>query len=149
MDCTVLPKEWDDVESVRERVRGGLGLVSIEQGSGSVKIPRCVDNSDLLVPILAQIGAGSRLAEVDCLREAVAKVYQTYSREVTDDVVDDDAWAIRDMVFFIKRKTQREEVSLANWLALNGSILVLSCFVSFGIVSQLLVSQYEDSLKKS
>lgn len=134
MDCTILPKEWDNLESLRDRVRGGLGLVSIEPGSNGVKIPRCCANSDLLVPILAQIGAGCRLAEVDYLREAVAKVYQANSREVTDDVVDDDAWAIRDMVYFVKRKTQREEVSLANWFALNGPILVLSCFVSFGIV---------------
>eukprot|EP00435_Cladocopium_sp_Y103_P018035 s328_g4.t1 len=117
VDCTVLPKEWDNLESLRERVRGGLGLVSIESGSNGVKIPRCVNNSDLLVPILAQVGAGCRLAEVDGLREAVAEVYQANSREVTEDAIDDDAWAIRDMVFFVKRKTQREEVSLANWLS--------------------------------
>ena len=64
-----------------------------------------------MVPILAQIGAGSRLAGIEDLRSAVSQVYSMNNRESSEDDVDDDAWDIRDMVSFIKRKTRREEVS--------------------------------------
>lgn len=118
VDCAALPKEWDDVETIRERLRAGNTLVSTA-GGPSVKITRCVANSDVLIPVLAQIGAGARLAEVDGLREAVAATYQSNSRDVQDSVVDDDAWAIREMVAFIKRKAHRQEPSLANWISID------------------------------
>lgn len=110
VDCATLPAEWDANEALRDRLRGGKPLVSDDQGK-AIKIPRCVENYELLIPILAQIGGGSRLAEIDGLREAVAQVYGKNQRQVSEDIVDGDAWSIRDMVSFIKRKTQRAEVS--------------------------------------
>lgn len=128
VDCTILPKEWDGVEAIRDRLRQGQNLVS-SSGGPNVKISRCVANSDVLIPILAQCGAGARLAEVDGLREAVATTYQSNNRDVQDSIVDDDAWSIREMVAFVKRKTHREEPSLAIWTA-NG-VMFLCLFLYF------------------
>ena len=110
VDCSDLPKEWDGTETIRQRLRDGGKLVSQEKGK-DVKIPKCSANYDVMVPILAQIGAGSRLAGIEDLRSAVSQVYSMNNRESSEDDVDDDAWDIRDMVSFIKRKTRREEVS--------------------------------------
>ena len=114
VDCSTLHEEWDGSEEVRARVRKGDGLLS-EEGGKDMKIPRCVANSELLIPILLQIGAGCRLAEIEGLREAVKKTYDLNQRSVTEADIDEAAWGIRDMIFFVKRKTQREEVSKAAW----------------------------------
>lgn len=113
VDCTLLPSEWDSVEAIRERLRNGKPLIVSEDSMSTVKIPKCSANQDVLIPILAQVGAGYRLAEIDGLRDAVAKIYADNSRQTTEDMIDDAAWAIRDMVYFVKRKTQRSEVSKA------------------------------------
>ena len=114
VDCEILPKIWDDTESIRARIRAGLPLVNVEKGT-DVKIPKCVVNMDLLIPILNQIGEGCRIAEIDPLRDACAAAYKMHSRSVTAADVDDAAWGVRDMVSFIKRKVQREEVSQDFW----------------------------------
>lgn len=114
VDCSSLHGEWDACENLRCRLRDGDPLVSDDKGK-TVRIPRCVENYELLIPILGQIGAGCRLAEIDGLREAVEIFYKKNHRQSTSDIVDDDAWSIRDMVFFVKRKTQRQEVSLVDW----------------------------------
>ena len=124
VDCTSLPVEWDAVDAIRDRLRNGEPLIS-GAGGKDVKIPRCVANYDLLIPILAQIGSGSRLAEIDGLREATSAIYSRNHREASVDVIDEAAWAIRDMVFFVKRKTQREEVSLVVWFQLDRVCLFL------------------------
>ena len=111
VDCEILPKIWDDTESIRDRLRSKKPLVNDDKGA-DVKIGKCVINHDLLIPVLNQIGEGCRLAEIDPLRDACQEVYKMNSRTVTSAEVDDAAWGVRDMVTFIKRKAQREEVSL-------------------------------------
>ena len=111
VDCDFLPKLWDDNEGIRQRLRDGLPLVNCDKGV-DVKIGKCVVNHDLLIPILNQIAEGCRIAEIDPLRDACEAAYKKCSRTVTTADVDEAAWAIRDMTTFIKRKAQREEVSL-------------------------------------
>ena len=124
VDCKSLPSEWDAQETIRSRLRAGEPLVNDEKGS-AVKIPRCVANHELLIPILAQIGSGCRLAEIDGLRDAVANIYSNNNRQATEDMVDDAAWSLRDMSTFVKRKASREEVSLE---ALGELCWLLFCF---------------------
>lgn len=111
VDCDILPKLWDDTESIRDRLRDGLPLVNCEKGA-DVKIGKCVVNHELLIPILNQIAEGCRIAEIDPLRDACEAVYKKCSRTVTASEVDEAAWGVRDLVTFVKRKAQREEVSL-------------------------------------
>ena len=143
VDCTSLPGEWDSADEIRNRLRSNQQLVS-NDGGKDVKIQRCVANYDVLIPILTQIGCGCRLAEIEGLREAVGNVYARNQREPTTDIVDDDAWSVRDMVFFVKRKTQRQEVSLVDWFLkfLWCFLLVLFCICGVVVVDQkqLLVS---------
>ena len=145
VDCTSLPGEWDSADEIRNRLRSNQQLVS-NDGGKDVKIQRCVANYDVLIPILTHIGCGCCLAEIEGLREAVGNVYARNQREPTTDIVDDDAWSVRDMVFFVKRKTQRQEVSLVDWFLefLWCFLLVLFLFCICGVVvvhqKQLLVS---------
>ena len=118
VDCASLRGEWDNSETIRSRLRDGGALVTPLGKGQSVNIQFCVTNYECLIPILAQIGAGSRLAEIDGLRDAVADTYSANQREATTDMIDEDAWTIRDMVSFVKRKTQRREVSLVHQLEL-------------------------------
>ncbi|CAK8992001.1 Uncharacterized protein SCF082_LOCUS2903 [Durusdinium trenchii] len=110
VDCAGLAEEWDGMETIRNRLRKGEHLLS-EKGGKDVKIPRCVENYDVLTPILVQIATGCRLAEIDGLRDSVAQAYRINHQEADDHKVDDAAWGIRDMVTFIKKKTQRREPS--------------------------------------
>ena len=132
VDCNSLPGEWDSADVIRDRLRTNQSLVS-DAGGKDVKIQRCVANYDVLIPILAQIGCGCRLAEIEGLREAVGNIYARNQREPTSDMVDDDAWSVRDMVFFIKRKTQRQEVSLVLWflkfMSFFSYVIFVFCFV--------------------
>ena len=115
VDCSVLSAEWDSSEAIRNRLRDGLPLTNIVDKKASVKIPTCVSNYDVLLPILAQVANGARLAEIDDLRDAVAAVYAQHSRQVTETDVDDDAWGLREMTAFVKRKAQRQEPSTVVW----------------------------------
>ena len=115
VDCSVLPAEWDSSEAIRTRLRDGLSLTNIEDKKASVKIPTCVSNYDVLLPVLAQVANGARLAEIDDLRDAIAALYAQHSRQVSDSDVDDDAWALREMMSFVKRKAQRQEPSTVVW----------------------------------
>lgn len=110
VDCSTLAGEWDSSEAIRDRLREG-GHLTVMDRKSSVKIPTCTSNCDVLIPILAQVAKGARIAEIDELRDAVQATYAKHSRQVTDSEVDDDAWALREMMFFVKRKTQREEPS--------------------------------------
>lgn len=111
----MLPAEWDSSEAIRTRLRDGLALTNIVDKKASVKIPTCVSNYDVLLPILAQVANGARLAEIDELRDAVAALYAQHSRQVAESDVDDDSWALREMLSFVKRKTQRKEPSTVVW----------------------------------
>ena len=129
VDCTTLRGEWDSSETIRSRLRDGGALVTPLGKGQNVNIQYCVSNYECLIPILAQIGAGSRLAEIDGLRDAVADTYSANQREATTEMIDEDAWSIRDMVSFVKRKTQRREVSLVHQFELLVYFVVLSPLV--------------------
>ena len=129
VDCTSLRGEWDSSETIRSRLRGDGTLVTPLGKGQNVNIQYCVSNYECLIPILAQIGAGSRLAEIDGLRDAVADTYSANQREATTEMIDEDAWSIRDMVSFVKRKTQRREVSLVHQFELLVYFVVLSPLV--------------------
>lgn len=115
VDCDTLPGEWDNNDILRDRIRKE-GILLTASGGNDVKIPRCAANSDVLIPILAQIGAGCRLAEIDGLREAVENFYSKHQKTCQEDDISKTAWDIREMVFFVKRKTQRKEVSRVHGL---------------------------------
>lgn len=114
-----LAADWDQTESIRERLRRGRPLV---QKHGSKPLPdssiaESSLNSDLLAPTLVRLqAANGKLPDIAGLRECVATLFSKASRNAEDDEIDDSAWEIQKMMRFVKRKAGRMEVSQAPWL---------------------------------
>jgi len=117
-DASGLGKEWDDCESIRARLRSGKNLVVGVRNKGQdATISECTANSDVLIPVLQKLFVSQlKLPEITHLRQQVEEAYQKCQREVQADTVDDDAWDIRKMIRFCKRKANRAEPSLDAWL---------------------------------
>ena len=107
-----LAAEWDAEDSIRLRLRSGKHLENVDCGEDPCN-RAAVLNMQLLVPVLVRMKACDlHLPSVDALRVEVKAVYDLSQRIVEETRVDDSAWFIRRMVVFVKRKTQKELVSL-------------------------------------
>lgn len=122
-DCTHLSQEWDDCNGVRERIRKGENLVLLVPNRGKARdanIPQCVLNKDALIPAVHRMfAAQSKLPDINPLRTEVEALFLNNQRVVTDGLVDDDAWEIRKMLRFIKRKANRGDPSLASYFEIQ------------------------------
>ena len=108
-----LAGEWDNLDDVRARVRGGGLLEDISQGHDpSNRVAS--QNSSRVVPLLVRLSLtrGLQLPPVDSLRVQVKRFYDMH-RDVTEAQIDDSAWFCRRMVVFVKMKAQKKRVSLA------------------------------------
>lgn len=110
-----LDDEWDQVDTVRNRLKAGKTLSVLPNGT-SVKadatIVECTANADILVPCLHRLLlAQLKVPDIGPLRDVIESVYKKNQREVTIDVIDDDSWEIRKLVRFVKRKAQRSDPS--------------------------------------
>ena len=116
-DASGLGKEWDDIESVRSRLRSGKNLVIDVKNKGQdATIAECVANSDILIPVLQRLFVSQlKLPEITHLRKEIDDTYQKCQREVQADTIDDDGWDIRKMIRFCKRKANRSDPSLDAW----------------------------------
>ena len=112
-DCDGLAQEWDGNDDIRARIRRAETLVVKKDQSRDASISQCTANMDCLQPMLHRFYACRlKLPEINRLREECASVYAHGSRQVSNDTIDDDGWELRKMLRFIKRKANREEVSL-------------------------------------
>ena len=113
--CAGLSKDWDASGDIRTRLReGGFLIVGSLKGKVS-NIAECVSNSDVLKPVVKRLHESEgKLPDIMNLREQVMLLYKENSRVVDDHVVDDNAWRLRGMLRFVKRKAQRKDVSLAS-----------------------------------
>ena len=106
-----LGKTWDDVTSIRDRLKAGKGLLTCKNSSDS-SIPECVQNQEVLIPVLHRSFACKlKLPEIEGLREQIGIVYTKNLREPTESQIDDDGWDIRKMIRFLKRKANRDDPS--------------------------------------
>ncbi|CAE7261933.1 unnamed protein product [Symbiodinium sp. CCMP2592] len=108
-----LAEEWDNLDDVRGRVRGGGLLEDISLGTDPSNRVASL-NSSIVVPLLVRLSLtrGLQLPAVDGLRAQVKKFYDMHSRDVTDSQIDDSAWFCRRMVVFVKMKAQKKLVSM-------------------------------------
>ena len=112
-DCDKLSSEWDSHEDIRNRLRNGLDLVCKKDKSKDASIAQCVANMDVLPPLLHRLYAcGLKMPEINPLKDQCEKSYTLSSRDIDEATIDDDAWELRKMCRFIKRKANRQEVSL-------------------------------------
>lgn len=116
-DSNQLSEEWDACPNIRDKLRNQKPLIGLSDHD--VKIPKCVANADLISPVLLQVGAGTRLPEIEQLRECVSTLFSLNQITATEDVIDDASWDIRKMLRFVKMKAQRREVSTALWIKLQ------------------------------
>ena len=125
-DCSNLAAEWDAHDEIRGRLRNKRHLVVSKDKNKDATIVQCVQNMDVLPPLLHRLYAcGLKMPEINPLKEQCAETYAKSSRDVGEDVCDDDGWEIRKMLRFIKRKAKREEVSLELRLHLKYYFLLM------------------------
>ena len=112
-DCEHLASEWDSNEDVRARLRDGLTLVMSKDRAKDSSIQKCTSNMDILPPMLHRLYAcGLKMPEINKVKEQCENTYARSSKAADDSCVEDDAWELRKMLRFIKRKANRQEVSL-------------------------------------
>ena len=113
-----LAAEWEAEAVIRERVRTGHNFVAAVNDQNLDACNKlAIRNCDVMTPVLVRMTACSlKLPDIDPLRGAVRALYLMASREISDSHIDDEAWAIRHLAGFIKRKTQKKLVSLDSWL---------------------------------
>ena len=113
-DPAGLGLEWDGVESIRDRLRSCKSLVvpgTSKSNDGT--IPECVANQDVLVPVLTRLLTSNlKLPGVPGLRPEVEIAYGKNNRTPDEATVDDDAWELRKLLRFVKRKANRSDPSL-------------------------------------
>ncbi|OLQ08536.1 hypothetical protein AK812_SmicGene7937 [Symbiodinium microadriaticum] len=109
-----LAAAWEAEQSVRERIRNGENFITAVTDQNLDACNKlAVANCDISAPVLVRMTACAlKLPDIDPLRGSVKALYLMASREVSDSLVDDEAWAIRHMAGFVKRKTQKKLVSL-------------------------------------
>ena len=119
-DATGLGGEWDQIEAIRNRLRSKEPLLKLPDKKGAdATIWECTANNEILIPALHRLQVSQlKLPDISSLREEVGIVYSKSSRGCGEDQIDDDAWDIRKMLRFIKRKCTREDPSLETQLAL-------------------------------
>ena len=113
-DLTDLAKAWDEIESIRERLRDAKKpfLFTSKSGSGDSSILECTKNQDVLTPMLHRFFAARlKLPDIRGLRAEIEITYGKASREPSESDVDDDGWDLRGMLRFLKRKAQRNDPS--------------------------------------
>ena len=122
-EASGLAQDWDYVEVLRERMRTGQGL--LVGTLHELTVQRACKNIDGLTPVLARCAeANLRTPEVECLRTEIQNFYQLHQRTESDDTIDDLAWEVRKLLSFVKRKTQRKEVSTAPGLQFSSYISI-------------------------
>lgn len=117
-DVQGLASEWDQIESIRERLRGGKTLGVLPKGvtiKTDATIAEAVANSDVLIPCLHRLlPAQLKLPEINPLRDVIQEAYTLNQRDVTIDVIDDDSWQLKKLIRFVKRKAKRGDPSTAS-----------------------------------
>ena len=110
-----LANEWEGFDNIRTRLRAEEGRLVI-QNEDQTYDPNnrlAILNSDILAPMLVRMTLYKlKIPDIEPLRSAVQQVYQLVSKEPSDSQIDDEGWALRHLVGHVKRKTQKQLVSL-------------------------------------
>ena len=119
-----LSAEWDQDPCVRAKARMGQ-LLDLSQGDDPNN-KSAVLNVGPLSPALTRLaGACLKLPEISVLRSELLDLYSSNQQQRTLDEVDDEAWALRSLLRFVKRKTQKRLVSK------DAGLVLLACVVPF------------------
>ena len=109
-----LATAWEGVDTIRARVRelGKLLAHPKSQKIAAMSIANAKLNKSVLKPALQRLRlANGKLPPVDSLIYQCQELYAACGREVEPDTKAKDAWTLRRMMSWIKRKAKRMEVS--------------------------------------
>ena len=112
-----LATAWEGMQSLRPRVRdhGKLILHPKSQKVAGNTIKNAVLNRDVLHPCMVRLRqARGKLPVIDRLVEECRSMYGKCGREPDDLAESKDAWSIRRMLSWLKRKCKREEIGKAS-----------------------------------
>ena len=127
-DCDKLAEEWDQIETIRTRLRENKPLC-VKVGQKPLpdsSVAECAANTDVLTPACQRLFASrGKLPDIQSLRDAVEELYKRVSRTVHDEEIDDNAWEVRKMLRLVKRKAGRAQVSQVPLLDLTGKIFIV------------------------
>ncbi|CAE7773798.1 unnamed protein product [Symbiodinium microadriaticum] len=108
-DAEGLRDEWDKIEGIRLRLRRGKPLLAGTMSEYTIS--RCVENTEVLTPVLLRsVACDHKRPEVELLREEIENLLMMNQREFSESHIDDMAWEVRKLLTFVKRKAQRQEV---------------------------------------
>ena len=127
-DANGLWQEWEQNESIRNDLRNGKNLTKSIEGRDST-IFQCNSHVELLKPCLVRLlCANLKLPDISTLRDEVEELYKQCQREVTNEIIDDDSWELRKMLRLVKRKANREDVSLETFMNVTNFPLIITSF---------------------
>ena len=112
-ECKGLALAWDNIDAIRARVRehGKLILHPKSQKVAACTIKNALLNSDVFRPALVRLRkAKGKMPEIDRLTEECRKTYNMVYREVELNTESKDAWTLRRMLSWLKRKAVRKEI---------------------------------------
>ena len=111
--CAGLAVAWEGVDCLRARVRehGKLVLHPKSQKVAACTIKNALLNQDVLIPALVRLrNSKGKIPLIDELIPECAAMYKKVNTEVDGLTDSKDAWSIRRMLSWLKRKAKREEV---------------------------------------
>ena len=109
---TDLAKAWDEIETIRDRLRDGKKLLTVQKSGADSSIQECKTNQDVLTPLLHRFFASRlKLPDIGSLRQEIESLYLKANRTPSESEIDDDGWDLRTMMRFVKRKANRGDFS--------------------------------------
>ena len=128
MDVKGLAREWDGVPEIRERIRGGGGVLHAESGPGE-DIKTAKLNGPILAPMLVRMKASCKLGHppIDKLRYEIEQLYTMNKRLPLPPFGDLHklAWRLRFLVCWVKTRARRAEPSTESRLDQRASVGVV------------------------
>ena len=111
-DTTELAKAWDEIETIRNRLRDGKPLLTVQKSGTDSSIQECKANQDVLTPLLHRFFTSKlKLPDIGSLRHEIESLYLKANRTPSESEIDDDGWELRTMMRFVKRKANRGDFS--------------------------------------
>ena len=114
MDVEGIAKQWDEYEEVRDRIRGGGGILHPDS-SGGEDVKTAALNYEVLAPMMARMASSRKMGHppVDKLRVEVEQLFTMNKRVPLPPFGDlhKMAWRLRFLACWVKMKTRRAEPS--------------------------------------
>lgn len=119
-DLSNVKSEWDGTEILRDRIRNLGRLVVNKPAAGSKEVAvegQCFKtvenlkyNIDVLKPLLKRLkGCYEKIVEIKALESEIAALYKKNQMVPTPQVLNDQAWSVRGLLYVVKGYLYRDK----------------------------------------